>query len=151
MTESAGGRIAETMHWGAETIRPDDTVQLAAVVMEAFEIGPLPVCDGERLVGMITDRDITIRAVAAGRDPNTTPVGEIMTATGLVCCHDDQDVREAVALMRRHGVRRLPVVDRQNRLVGMIALADIARSQNPEITAAALEGVSQPTAAELGR
>src|SRR4030095_11408565 len=94
---------------------------------------------------------IATRAVAAGRDPNTTRVGEIMTAPGLVCCHDDQDVREAVALMRRHGVRRLPVVDRQKRLGGMIALADIARSQTPEITAAALEGVSQPTAAELGR
>jgi CBS domain-containing protein len=144
--------VSDVMTRGVECVSPDATLQEAAAKMKALDVGPLPVCGpNDKLVGMITDRDITIRAVAAGRDPNTTPVGEIMTATGLVCCHDDQDVREAVALMRRHGVRRLPVVDRQNRLVGMIALADIARSQNPEITAAALEGVSQPTAAELGR
>jgi CBS domain-containing protein len=137
-------RVADTMHWGAETVRPEDTVRLAAVVMEAFEIGPLPVCDGDRLVGMVTDRDIAIRAVAAGRDPSTTTVREIMTGD-LVACRDDQEVREAVALMRAHEVRRLPVVDRRDRLIGIIALADIARCEGPEIAAAALEGVSNPT------
>jgi CBS domain-containing protein len=140
--------VAEAMHWGAETVRPEDTVQLAAVVMEAFEIGPLPVCDGDRLVGMITDRDITIRAVAAGRDPSKTTVREIMTADDVVSCRDDQDVSDAVALMRTYEVRRLPVVDRHDRVIGMIALADIARSESPEIAAAALAGVSQPTQIE---
>jgi CBS domain-containing protein len=145
---SRSERVADTMHRGAETVRPDDTVRLAAVVMEAFEIGPLPVCDGDRVVGMITDRDIAIRAVAAGRDPGTTKVRDIMSADQLVCCRDDQDVREAVGLMRRYEVRRLPVVDAQGRLVGMLALADIARSAAPEIAAAALEAVSQPTLLE---
>src|SRR4030095_3616599 len=119
--------VKELMHEDVQTVRPDDTVKHAAVIMEACEIGPLPVCDGKRLVGIVTDRDITVRAVAAGRDPNTTSVREVMTAETLATCRPEQSVDEAVALMRRYEVRRLPVLDDDKRLVGMVALADLAQ------------------------
>jgi CBS domain-containing protein len=138
-------KVKELMHRGAETVRPDDTVKHAAIKMEACEIGPLPVCDGDRLVGMITDRDITVRAVAAGRDPNTTKVRETMTAERVVFVQEEQDVDQAVELMRKHELRRLPVLDESKRLVGMVALADLAREGSTRQQSKALEGVSKPT------
>jgi CBS domain-containing protein len=137
--------VEELMHEDVQTVRPDDTVKHAAVVMEACEIGPLPVCDGKRLVGIVTDRDITVRAVAAGRDPNTTSVREVMTAEALATCRPEQSVDDAVALMRRHEVRRLPVLDKDNRLVGMVALADLAQHTDERTSGKAVQGVSQPT------
>jgi CBS domain-containing protein len=143
-----GTKVKDVMHRGAETVRPDDTVKQAAIRMEACEVGPLPVCDGERLVGMITDRDITVRAVAMGRDPNTTTVRETMSADEVVWCQEDQDLDEAVSLMRRKEIRRLPVLDAGKRLVGMLALADIGRHGERQQKSAALSGVSQPTETE---
>jgi CBS domain-containing protein len=141
-------KVKDVMHRGVETVRPDDTVNHAAVKMDAFELGSLPVCDGNRLVGVITDRDITVRTVAAGRDPNRTTVRETMTADDLVWVMAEQDVDDAVDLMRRHEVRRLPVLDADQRLVGIVALADIARHGNRGQQSEALEGVSQPTETE---
>lgn len=134
-------KVRDVMHPGAETVRPGDTVKRAASLMQAVDVGPLPVCDGDRLVGMITDRDITVRAVAAGRDPASTPVRDAMTPD-IVYVGADQDVDEAIELMRQHEVRRLPVID-CGRLVGMVALADLARKTDEHRQAAALEGVSQ--------
>jgi len=134
-------KVRDVMHAGAETVRPDDTVKRAASVMQAIDVGPLPVCDGDRLVGIITDRDITVRAVAAGRDPSSTPVRDVMTRD-IVHVRADQDVDDAIALMRQHEVRRLPVID-DGRLVGMVALADLARKTDEQRQSAALEGVSQ--------
>jgi CBS domain-containing protein len=133
-------KVRDVMHAGAETVRPDDTIKRAASLMQAVDVGPLPVCDGERLVGIITDRDIAVRAVAAGRDPST-PVREAMT-TEIVYVRADQDVDDAIELMQQHEVRRLPVIE-AGRLVGMVALADLARKTNEERQSAALEGVSQ--------
>ena len=141
-------KVKDVMHRGVETVRPDDTVKHAAVKMEAYELGPLPVCDGERLVGVITDRDITIRTVAAGKDPNSTKVRETMTADELVWVLEDQPLDEAVDLMRRREVRRLPVLDGNKRLVGILALADVARHGDTAQQSEALEGVSQPTETE---
>ena len=133
-------KVRDVMHAGAETIRPDDTIRRAASLMQAVDIGPLPVCDGERIVGIITDRDIAVRAVAAGRDPST-PVREAMS-TDIVYVRADQDVDDAIELMQRHEVRRLPVIE-GGRLVGMVALADLARRTSEQRQSAALEGVSQ--------
>jgi CBS domain-containing protein len=137
--------VKELMHPDVETVTPDDTVKHAAIVMEACEIGPLPVCDGKRLVGIVTDRDITVRAVAAGRDPNTTSVREVMTAETLATCRPEQSVDEAVELMRRYEVRRLPVLDADKRLVGMVALADLAQHTDARTSGEAVRAVSQPT------
>jgi CBS domain-containing protein len=137
--------VAQAMNRGVTTVRPDDTVKHAAIMMEACEIGPLPVCDGDRIVGMVTDRDITTRAVAAGRDPEATTVREVMTAERIVYCRSDQSLDEAVRLMEEHQVRRLPVVDEQKRLVGILALADVARHAGDRAAAQAVKGVSKPT------
>jgi CBS domain-containing protein len=134
-------KVKDVMHAGAETVRPGDSVKRAASLMQAADVGPLPVCDGDRLVGIITDRDITVRTVAAGRDPATTPVRDAMTAT-IIAVRADQDVDDAIDLMREHAIRRLPVVD-DGRLVGMVALADLARKTDERRQSAALEGVSQ--------
>jgi len=120
--------------------------QVAPRDLQAADIGPLPVCDGDHLVGIVTDRDITVRAVAAGRDPSSTPVRDVMTSD-VVYVRDDQDVDEAIELMRRYEVRRLPVVD-GGRLAGMVALADLARKTDEQRQAAALEGVSQVSETE---
>jgi CBS domain-containing protein len=134
-------KVRDVMHTGAETVRPDDTLKHAASIMQAVDVGPLPVCDGERIVGIVTDRDITVRAVAAGRDPSHTPVRDVMTSE-IVYVGADQDVDYAIELMQQHEIRRLPVIEK-GRLVGMVALADLARRADEQRQSAALEAVSQ--------
>ena len=137
-------KVAQLMTPGVETVRPDDTVKQAAVKMEVLNIGPLPVCDGERLVGIVTDRDITVRAVASGKDPNTTPVRSVMTSE-LTYCFEDQDVEEVAEVMKKKQIRRLPVLNRDKRLVGMVALGDLAvGAGKPEPAKDVLKRVSEP-------
>jgi CBS domain-containing protein len=138
-----GQRLRDVMTTGVETVAPGDTIRYVAEKMDTLDIGSLPVCDGDRLLGVVTDRDIAVRAVAAGRDPNRTAVIEAMTPA-LVVGSAEQLLDEAVELMREHEIRRLPVVDEHHRLVGIVALADLAlRGQLPAATDA-LEGVSKP-------
>jgi CBS domain-containing protein len=127
--------VREVMTRGVETIAADSTLQDAAQKMKDLDVGPLPVCEGGRLVGMLTDRDITVRSTAEGLDPWTTKVREAMTPE-VVSCFADQDVSEAARLMKEKKVRRLPVLDRDRRLVGILALGDLAGD--------ALEDVSPP-------
>jgi CBS domain-containing protein len=110
--------------------------------MAALNCGLLPVTDNERLIGMITDRDIAIRGVAMGRGPDTR-IGDVMTSD-VKYCFDDQDLEEVTANMGDIQVRRLPVVNRDKQLVGIIALGDIARTNAGDGTAAALSGISRP-------
>jgi CBS domain-containing protein len=136
-------RLGEVMTTGVETVAPGDTLRHAAAKMQALDVGALPVCDGERLIGVLTDRDIAIRAVAAGRDPSRTAVVETMTP-GLVCAFEEQSVEEAIDLMCSHEIRRLPIIDRRRRLVGIVTLADLATRAQQPAAAEALEGVSKP-------
>src|SRR4051794_23160533 len=102
-----------------ECIRPDDTLQNAAARMRDLDVGPLPVCgDDDRLAGMITDRDIAVRAVAEGKDPRTTRVREAMTEE-IIYCFEDQDVQEAARTMQERQVRRLVVLNRGKRPGGI--------------------------------
>lgn len=136
--------IKEIMTRDVEVVRPETTVAAAAARMAALNVGPLPVCDGERLLGMLTDRDLTTRAIAAGQDPHTATVRDAMT-TEVVYCFEDQDVQEAAELMKTHKIRRLPVLNREKRLVGMVALADLAVKTGEEKTPAeTLTEVSAP-------
>jgi CBS domain-containing protein len=137
--------LRDVMTTGVETVAPGDTIRYAAEKMDALDVGSLPVCDGERLVGVLTDRDIAVRAVANGRDPNRTAVIETMTPH-LVFAYEEQPLDEAVELMREHEIRRLPVVDRARRLVGIVALADLATRGEEPVAMSALEGVSKPRA-----
>ena len=137
-------QLKEMMTPQVEVIAPEATIREAAEKMSHRDIGPLPVCDGERLVGMVTDRDITVRAVAEGRDPATTLVREVMTSD-LVYGFEDQDVQDAARLMEQYQIRRLPVLNRSKQLVGIVALGDLAvhPGQQP-LAGEVLEQVSEP-------
>jgi CBS domain-containing protein len=117
--------VKDVMTPNAEVVSPGDTLELAARKMEELGVGPLPVCEGHRVVGVLTDRDITVRATAAGCDPKTTLVGDAMTLD-VIRCYDDQDVREAARLMKERQVRRLLVMSRADDLVGIVSLGDLA-------------------------
>jgi len=134
--------IREVMTPDVRLIRPDQTIREAATAMADADIGSLPVGENDRLIGMITDRDIAIRAVAEGRDP-TTSVREVMTDR-LQYCFDDENVQEIARNMAELGVRRLPVVNRDKRLVGIVALSNIATCSDDRSKQTLLDGVAQP-------
>jgi CBS domain-containing protein len=138
-------KLKDVMTHNVEVIRPDAPIAEAAKRMDELNVGPLPVCDGERLVGMLTDRDITVRATSAGRDPKTTTVREAMTQD-VVYCYEDQDVREAAKIMSDKQIRRMPVISRDDkRLVGIVSLGDIATdARDDKMTGETLEKVSEP-------
>jgi CBS domain-containing protein len=125
-----------------ETVTPDQTAQEAASFMLSADAGSIPVIEGDRLVGIITDRDIAVRGVAKGHGPDT-PVRDLMS-NGLVCARVDDDIEEVANKMSEAQVRRLPVIDEQERLCGIVSLGDLSRETDDETAQQALEGVSQP-------
>ncbi|MBI1188671.1 MAG: CBS domain-containing protein [Alphaproteobacteria bacterium] len=127
-------------------VSPDDTLRRAAEKMDDLNVGVLPVCDANELIGVVTDRDITIRSTAAGHAPDETAVSEAMT-TDLKWCLEDDPVADVVAEMTDLQVRRMPVLDGNRRLVGMISLGDLAtRCEDESISIEhALARISQPS------
>ena len=117
-------QLREIMTRDVEVIRPETSVNQAVQKMRSLDVCALPVCEGQRLVGIVTDRNITIRAVAYGHDPNTTPVRHYMNSD-LICCFEDQDIKEAEELMRQRRVRRLPILTREKQIAGIVALDDL--------------------------
>jgi CBS domain-containing protein len=137
-------KIGEILTSSPEVISPNARICEAARIMRERDIGMLPVCDGERLVGSITDRDLAIRAVAEGCDALATKVSDVMTPE-VFYCFDDSDVEEAARLMEEKQIRRLPVLNRNKRLIGILSLGDLAlRSENASLTEEVLECVSEP-------
>ena len=118
-------KVQQIMTTDVEVVRPDASVHEAAEKMRKLDVGVLPVCDGDRLVGMITDRDITIRATAEGWNADNTFVHQVMTPE-IVYCFEDDNTQEAENLMQQKQIRRLPVLNREKRLVGILALGDLA-------------------------
>lgn len=139
-------QVQEIMHPDVQIAHPNMTVRDAARRMRVDNIGALPVGENDRLIGIVTDRDIVVRAIAEDRSPADTTVREVMSE-GICYCFEDDDVAQAAQVMAAHQVRRLPVVDRGKRLVGVVALADLGRFEE---TAAkgALKGISEPTGKE---
>ncbi len=125
------------------SVAPGNTLVEAAGLMRELDVGALPVLDGDSLAGLVTDRDIVVRGIADGRDPTTAQVREVMSG-GIEFVSPDQDVEEAVRIMEKRQIRRLPVLDGAKRLVGMISLGDVAISSNPAFGGMALRDVSQP-------
>ncbi|HEU4704722.1 MAG TPA: CBS domain-containing protein, partial [Sphingomicrobium sp.] len=125
-----------------QTVTPDQTAREAAAFMLRADAGSIPVTDGDRLIGMITDRDIAVRGVAQGHGPDT-PVRELMTS-GIVCARIDDDIEEVASKMSQAQVRRLPVIDESENLVGIVSLGDLSRETDDETAHQALEGVSAP-------
>jgi CBS domain-containing protein len=136
-------KVSECMTAEVETVAPDQPMQEAARFMLRADAGAMPVGEGNRLVGMVTDRDIAVRGVAAGRGPDT-PVREVMTDE-VICCFDDDDVEEVALKMSDRQVRRMPVLSRQDEtLVGIVSLGDISRSEQGEAASVALDGITDP-------
>ena len=124
------------------TVKAGDSVVEAAKLMRGEDSGIAPIVDGDRLVGVVTDRDIAIRVVAEGRDPHATTVAEV-ASQNLVTIDPEQELDEALRLMGRHQVRRLPVVEEDGKLVGIVAQADVARHADAERTGEVVEEISE--------
>ena len=136
------GQIRELMTVRPRTVQVGDTIVQAAKLMKGEDSGIAPIMDGDRLVGVITDRDIAIRIVAEGRDPQTTRVEEI-ASTNLVTVDPEQSFDEALRLMAEHRVRRLPVVEEDGKLVGIVAQGDVARHADEEQTGELVGQISE--------
>lgn len=134
--------VAEVMTRDVATLAPDDTIRAAAQKMDELNVGALPVCDGTKLVGIVTDRDIVVRAVSAGVG-SASPVGGIVSGP-VDWCYESEDVSVAQKKMADRQIRRLPVVDAEKRLVGIVALGDVATNADGEISST-LGAVSSPS------
>ena len=137
-----GTKVQDVMSTRPRCVSPDTPVTEAAELMESEDVGSLPVLEGDELAGMITDRDIVIRAIARGKDPRGMPVREISTRD-VVAIRGDEDLSEALKLMASHQVRRLPVVDASNHLVGVLAQADVAREAGEKTVGEMVEEISR--------
>lgn len=137
-------RVKDAMSREVQIVAAETSIREAARAMADWDVGALPVAAGDRLAGMVTDRDIAIRAIAAGKGPDTT-VGEVMTYE-VMYCHEDDDIANVCENMADIQVRRLPVVNGDKRLVGIVSLADIANLADAERAGEALEGITRPSA-----
>jgi len=135
-------KIAEVMSRDVQIASPDQSIASAARVMMEIDAGSLPVGENDRLVGVLTDRDIAVRAVAKEMPP-TTKVRDVMSAEVLYC-YDDQTLDEVARNMADQQLRRLPVLDRDKRLVGIVSLADLARNGSTTVVGRAVTGISEP-------
>ena len=137
-------KLKEIMTREVEIVHPDDSLQTAAQKMRYRNVGFLPVCDGDRLIGVLTDRDIALRATAEGVDPSKSLSKEWVT-NPVVYCFEDQDVDEAAQLMREHQIRRLVILGRDDkRLVGVVSLGDLATNIEEKKSGEVLQEVSEP-------
>ena len=136
--------IQDVMTQDVQFVSPEDTVRRAAQMMDEFNVGAIPVCDGDKLVGMITDRDITVRSTAAGQAPETTRVGDVMS-TDVRTCNASQSVDEVLSQMGDVQIRRVPVVDQQShKMIGIVSLGDMAIKHSTGIDNA-LSEISSPS------
>lgn len=135
-------KVRECMTKDVQMLRPENTVQEAARLMAECDVGSLPINDGERLVGMVTDRDIVVRAVCEGKGPDTS-LREVMSPE-IMYCFEDDDAKAVAQNMADIRVRRLPVMSRDKKLVGIIAIGDLASEKNVRLVGQAICGISKP-------
>ena len=144
-----GPKVREVMTDRPRCVTPETPISEAARLMKSDDVGSLPILEGERLTGIVTDRDIVLQAVAEEKDPRGMPVREVASRE-LVTIGPEEDLSEALKLMASHQVRRIPVVDEDSRLVGIVAQADIAREVKDKDSGQMLQGISQmPTGPKL--
>lgn len=130
-------RVSELMSKQVEAVRPDSNIRQATRKMRDLNVGSLPVLNDNELVGIVTDRDLACFAVAMGRDPESTPINKVMT-TEVVTCYDDDDIVDAARLMEQGHIRRLAVMDHENKVTGLFSVDDLARGSH-ELAGAVLE------------
>ncbi|HEX2861991.1 MAG TPA: CBS domain-containing protein [Lacunisphaera sp.] len=136
-------KVRDVMTPHARCIGPDSTLVEAAEQMGELDVGSLPICSNDRLAGIVTDRDLALRGITGERDARTTRVREVMSP-GIVYVFDDQDVEEAARLMEVKQIRRLPVLNREKRLVGIVSLGDLAVDAGMALSGEALREISRP-------
>jgi CBS domain-containing protein len=137
-----GTKVADVMTTRPRAVTPQTPLNEVAQVMESEDVGSVPVVDGDRLVGIVTDRDIVVRAIAKGKDPKGMPASEV-SSRELVTVGPDDDLSDALELMARHQVRRLAVTGEDERLVGVVSQADVAREGKDKDTGQVVESISQ--------
>lgn len=133
--------VAEAMHAGVEWISPATKLPAIAAIMKNKDIGAVPVGENDRLVGMVTDRDLAVRGLADGKDVQNLTAADVMTKP-IVYCRAEQPIEEAVRLMEARQIRRLPVIDQNKRMVGMLSLGDVSHCVQPALSAEVLSAVS---------
>ncbi len=141
-------QIKDIMTKDVMTIPQDASLKEAAMKMKDLNVGSIPVVDGKKVIGLLTDRDIVVRSTAAGHDPNEVTAKDVMTKT-VMYCFSDQDVKDAAEMMGKKQIRRLPILDRDMQLVGIVSLGDISvDSKGDKLSAEALEKISRPAKPE---
>lgn len=126
-------KVQESMHRGVEWVEPKVPVAKIADLMRELDVGAIPVGENDRLVGMVTDRDIAIKAFAKGKDPTKVTAGDVMTK-GIIFCRDNEELGDALRIMENKKIRRLPVLNKDKRMVGMLSLGDVSHSASHELT-----------------
>lgn len=135
-------KVKQAMHKGVQWVAPTTPLTELAQLMRKHDIGALPVGENDRLVGMVTDRDIVCRGLANGKDPNKLTARDVMTP-GIVYCRDQEDIDDATHLMEQKRIRRLPVIDENKRMVGMLSLGDISHCTSRDVSGEVLQAVSE--------
>ena len=138
-----GTKVRDVMTERPRSVTPDTPVNQVAELMETEDVGAIPLVDGERLIGIVTDRDIVVRAVARSKDPRGMPAREV-SSQDLVTVEPDTNLSDALQLMARYQVRQLPVVDEDDRLVGVVSQADVALEAKERTTGELVERISRP-------
>lgn len=134
-------KVRDVMHKGVEWVDPSTTVVELARRMRDMDIGAIPIGENDKLVGMVTDRDVVVRALADGKDVMKKTARDVMSK-GIVFCRDGEDVEDAVRIMEQKKIRRLPVLDENKRMIGMLSLGDISHAASHEIAGEAVAAVS---------
>jgi CBS domain-containing protein len=133
-------RVKDVMSLDVHPADPNETVAEAAARMRAWDVGFTPVCQDDVVVGILTDRDITVRVTAVGRDPGSIEVRDVMT-WGAVCVSEERDLRDVATLMKTRQIRRLPVVNREGLLVGLVSLSMLAKAEHERLAGEVLREV----------
>lgn len=134
-------KVKEMMHKGAEYVAPGAKLQTIAVKMRDYDVGSIPVCEGGKVIGMITDRDIAIRALADSKDVSKLEAKDVMSKD-VVFCRDTEEAEDAIRIMEDHQIRRLPVLNEAKQLVGMVSLGDISHALSQDLTGEVTRAVS---------
>ena len=134
-------KVKDAMHKGVEWVAPTTTVLDLAKMMQKHDIGAIPIGENDKLIGMVTDRDIVCRGLTNGKDISKVTAREIMTPA-IIWCHADEDLDDATRIMENKKVRRLPVIDKNKRMVGMLSLGDVSHAGKSKISGEVLQAVS---------
>lgn len=134
-------KVKDVMHSGAQWVSPDTPLSEIATRMKDLDVGSIPVGENDKLIGMVTDRDIACRAVADGRDCSTLTARDVMSE-GIFYCHDTEDLEDALRIMEQKQVRRLPVINDKKRMVGILSMGDVSHAASHELTGEAMTALS---------